>query len=145
MNCNVGAEGFFYLVFGYQTPNSSRVRHCFRLRCSGVMCCCNNTRPKTYRDERSDEGVTNWAFAVEGGYTLQRPQIQKLSSGDGWNGLELGDPSHGATTRHGPSEVSVTCSGLVLRLSRPDSFPPSQGDDDRSRSHQELRRLVPRV
>ena len=48
-------------------------------------------------------------------------------------------------TRHGPSEVSVSCSGLVLRLSRPDSFPPSQSDDDRFRSYQELRRLVPRV
>ena len=68
-----------------------------------------------------------------------------LSSGDGWNGLELGDPSHGATTRHGPSEVSVICSGLVLRFSRPDSVPPSQGDDDRSRSHQKLRWLVPSV
>ena len=41
--CSVGSESFFYLVVGYQTPNSSRVRHSFRFRCSGVMCCCNNT------------------------------------------------------------------------------------------------------
>jgi hypothetical protein len=92
-SCVCAAE-VLCLVFGYRAPNSSHARHCYRLRCSGVMWSSRHRRPRTDRDERSDERVTNWVFVLPRGHPHQRLQPHMVSSGDGWNGTVRYYPSH---------------------------------------------------
>jgi len=70
------------VVLCQQAPNSSHGRHSFRLLCSRVLRCCNNTRHKDDRNEKSDDRVTNGASDTPRTNAQRRQHTQVLRSGD---------------------------------------------------------------